>query len=262
MKEVAGYITRKSMLYKTDVEYGDYTMNHVQGCAHGCRYPCYAYLMARRFGKANNLEEWQRPYLVKNTLELLAKELPRLRDQITSVHLCFTTDPFMFGYPEIAAMSINAIKAINKAGLPCSVLTKGCLPISLRSLSTNNSYGITLITLNEAFRKKTEPGAAPIRRRISALRNLSDLGCKTWVSIEPYPTPNVYKQELEDILDAISFVDKIIFGRANYNSKISQYPQCRQFFNKQAKLVIEFCTKHGIAYHIKDGTITPEETNG
>lgn len=28
-------IKRQSMLYKTGVEYGDYTLNHVQGCAHG-----------------------------------------------------------------------------------------------------------------------------------------------------------------------------------------------------------------------------------
>lgn len=26
---------RKSLLYKTGVEYGDYTINHVQGCSHG-----------------------------------------------------------------------------------------------------------------------------------------------------------------------------------------------------------------------------------
>ena len=28
MKKVAGYIERKTMLYVTGVEYGDYTMNH------------------------------------------------------------------------------------------------------------------------------------------------------------------------------------------------------------------------------------------
>ena len=33
MKKVSGYIERKSMLYRTKVEYGDYTMNHVMGCA-------------------------------------------------------------------------------------------------------------------------------------------------------------------------------------------------------------------------------------
>jgi hypothetical protein len=43
-------IQRKSLLYKTGVEYGDYTINHVQGCSHGCKYPCYAFLMSKRFG--------------------------------------------------------------------------------------------------------------------------------------------------------------------------------------------------------------------
>lgn len=40
-------IERKTMLYKTGVEYGDYTINHVQGCAHGCKFPCYAMMMAK-----------------------------------------------------------------------------------------------------------------------------------------------------------------------------------------------------------------------
>ena len=256
MNKVAGYIKRKSMLYKTGVEYGDYTMNHIQGCAHRCQYPCYAYLMARRFGKIRTIDDWGRPYLVENTIELLHKELLSLHNKIKSVHLCFTTDPFMFGYPEIAGMSIKAIKTINKFGLPCSILTKGCLPISLASLSCDNSYGITLITLNEEFRKKVEPGAAPIRRRISALQNLATVGCKTWVSIEPYPTPNIINQDLGELLETVAFTKKIIFGRANYNSKISRYPGCKQFFNEQAQIVIDFCIKKGIDYHIKNGTVT------
>ena len=115
---------------------------------------------------------------------------------------------------------------------------------------------MSLITLDEDFRKQVEPGAAPIRRRITALRNLADLGCKTWVSIEPYPTPNVHRQDLAELLKEISFVDKIIFGRANYNAKISKCPACKKFYNNQAKIVMDFCRERGIAYHIKDGTIT------
>lgn len=42
-------IIRKTMLYKTGVEYGDYTVNHVQGCSHGCKYPCYAMMLAKRY---------------------------------------------------------------------------------------------------------------------------------------------------------------------------------------------------------------------
>ena len=48
MKNVAGTIQRKTMLYETGVEYGDYTMNHVLGCAHGCKFPCYAFLQKKR----------------------------------------------------------------------------------------------------------------------------------------------------------------------------------------------------------------------
>ena len=68
-------ITRKTMLYKTGVEYGDYTMNHVLGCSHGCKYPCYAFLMKKRFGQVNSYDDWIKPKIVSNTLELLEKEI-------------------------------------------------------------------------------------------------------------------------------------------------------------------------------------------
>ena len=137
-------ITRKSMLYQTGVEYGDYTMNHVQGCAHGCRYPCYAFLK-KRFGQIKDYDTWLEPVLVSNTLELLDREIPKLRDKIQSVQLCFTTDPFMCGYPEVSAMSIAAIRKLNEAGIKCTTLTKGLLPIELAQLSRENEHGITLI---------------------------------------------------------------------------------------------------------------------
>ena len=76
MKKVKGYIERKSMLYVTGVEYGDYTMNHVLGCAHGCKYPCYAYMMKKRFGEVSSYEDWLEPRIVSNTLELLDEEIP------------------------------------------------------------------------------------------------------------------------------------------------------------------------------------------
>jgi DNA repair photolyase len=59
--------------------------------------------------------------------------------------------------------------------------------------------------------------------RIKALKILHEKGCKTWVSIEPYPTPNIIEQNLSAILNAIGFVDKIIFGRLNYNKKGTQF---------------------------------------
>ncbi len=91
---------------------------------------------------------------------------------------------------------------------------------------------------------------------IAALRALHDAGCKTWVSIEPYPTPNFIEQDLNEILETIGFCDKIIFGRLNYNKKVSEYKEHKTFFNELAEQVIAYCEANGKQYHIKDGTIT------
>lgn len=249
-------IKRSSLLYKTGVEYGDYTINHVQGCSHGCKYPCYAMMMAKRFGKVKSYEDWCEPKIVSNALEILDKEIPKYKDKIHSVHLCFTTDPFMYGYPEISNMSLDIIQKLNNAGIRCSALTKGVLPTELAALSKENEYGITLVSLSEDFRKDIEPNAAPYIERIAALRALHNAGCKTWVSIEPYPTPNFIEQDIYNILNAVSFVDKIIFGRLHYNKKVSEYKDNKKFFNDTAHTVINYCKVHNIAYHIKTGTIT------
>ncbi|MBR5339091.1 MAG: radical SAM protein [Lachnospiraceae bacterium] len=255
MAKVKGYIRRKTMLYVTGVEYGDYTMNHVLGCAHGCKYPCYAFMMKKRFGQVLSYEEWLEPYLVENTLELLNAEIPRLRDKIKSVQLCFTTDPFMYGYDEICAMSLAAIRKLNENGIKCTVLTKGVLPTELVDLSEENEYGITLVSLTESFRERMEPNTAKYQERLRALRELHNRGCKTWVSMEPYPTPNIVQQNLDDLLNEISFTDRIIFGRTNYSKEVSSFLEHRNYYNQCAHRVIKFCDEHGIDYHIKEGTL-------
>lgn len=250
---------RKTLIYKTGVEYGDYTLNHVQGCSHGCKYPCYAFMMAKRFGKVKSYEEWTCPQIVENTLTLLDEELPRFRSKIKLLHLCFTTDPFMYGHEDICNLSIKVLKKANGSGVRCSVLTKGILPEKLAELPLDNEYGITVVSLDTAFICQYEPGAAPIQERIASLKKLHDRGCKTWVSIEPYPTPNIIQQNLSDILESISFVDKIIFGRLHYNKMVSQHKNHKEFYNCCAAQVIQFCKDRQIAFHIKNGTITEKE---
>ncbi|MBI5056084.1 MAG: radical SAM protein [Nitrospirae bacterium] len=249
-------IQRKSLLYKTAVEYGDYTINHVEGCSHGCLYPCYAMMMAKRFGKVKSYDEWIKPKIVANAVELLEKEIPKHNDKIKFVHLCFSTDPFMYGYEEISDLSLRLIRMLNEAGIRCTALTKGVLPLELALFSKKNEFGMTLISLNEDFRKKYEPFAAPYKKRIDSLYRLHKKGIKTWVSIEPYPTPNIIDQDFADILESISFVDKIIFGRLNYNAMVTRYPDYKNFYNDLSHQAIEFCARHGKEWHIKNGTMT------
>jgi DNA repair photolyase len=255
-------IKRKSLLYKSVVEYASYALNHAEGCAHGCRYPCYAMMIKKRCGKVKNYKEWIHPKLVSNTMELLNEELPRLKHKIKYVFLCFTTDPFMYKVKEVNDLSLKIIKRLNKDGIHVVTISKGVYPMDLIKkdiYSRNNEYGSTVVSLSENFKKRVEPFAAPVKKRIESLKKLHDSGLKTWVSIEPYPTPNIIKQDLKEILESVSFVDKIVFGKWNYSQRISEYKDYKKFYNESAKIVLDFCKERNIEVHIKEGTITQEQ---
>ena len=59
-----------------------------------------------------------------------------------------------------------------------------------------------------------------------------------------------------DVLNAVCFVDKIIFGRTNYSEKVSEFKNHKEFYNEKAQQVIEFCKKNNINYYIKEKTLT------
>lgn len=254
-----GRTKRESLLRKSKVEYADYAINHVEGCSHGCKFPCYAMTMARRRGVTRDYSTWIKPKIVSNALNLLDKEIPKLKDKIKAVHLCFMTDPFMSEQPEIVKLTLNIIKRLNKDNLRSIILTKGIYPKALANtekFGKNNEYGITLVSLDEKFRKQFEPGATPYKKRIRALKYLHDQGLKTWVSMEPYPTPNMVKQDLNKILDSIKFVNKIIFGKLNYNSTANQYLKGDDsYYLDCAETVNQFCQKNGIELYIKNKTL-------
>lgn len=251
-------IKRKSLLYRSEVEYADFCLNHVEGCAHGCLFPCYAMQMAKRFGKIKTYADWVKPKLVINALELLDKEIPKYINKIKFVHLCFMTDPFMYKYKEIKDMTLKIIEKLNKNKIKCTILTKGLYPKALankRRYGDLNEYGITLISLNNKFKKSFEPYSASYLDRIKSLKYLHSKGLRTWVSIEPYPTPNLDEnQDLQKLLNKITFVDKIVFGKLNYNIATSQFKDNNLFYEKCADKVIKFCKKKNIDYHIKFGT--------
>ena len=252
------YKTRKSLLYKSGVEYGDWCLNHIENCAHGCKFPCYAMMMAKRFGKIKTYADWLCPILVENSLELLDQEIPKYKKDINFVHLCFMTDPFMYGYPKIEEMTLKIIEKLNQSNIKATVLTKGIFPTELLNLnkySQRNEYGITLVSLNENFRKEFEPNTAKYNKRLKSLEKLHEAGLKTWISMEPYPTPNLDKKEdITKLLESVKFVDKIIFGKLNYNVASSRFEGNKDYYQKCADEVIEFCKKNNIEYHIKFGT--------
>lgn len=239
-------VRRRSLIYRSGL--GFWAINPAQGCSHGCRYPCYAYQLASRYHRVRDMAEWCCPRLVDNALELLDGELARPNLRFDTIHLCLTTDPFMVGHPRVGALSLRIIERLNARGVRASVLTKGVLPASLgeRPFRRDNTLGISLVSLDEGFRQRFEPGAAPYAERIAALRALHEAGCRTLVHIEPYPTPNIVQQDLRPLLESVAFVDELYFGGWNYSPLPARTPDRRAFYREQARVVRSFCHEHRI----------------
>ncbi len=258
------YIKRKNLLYQTKVEYGNWTINHIIGCVHGCKFPCYAMMMAKRFGWIKDYTDWRKPRIASNAIDILKKEVPKYKDKINFVHLSFMTDPFMYDIetedliPEVKDLTLKIISFLNKNGIKVTTLTKGLYPNEILEMDflQDNEYGITLVSLNSEFKKIFEPYSAPYEKRIESLYKLHKAGLKTWVSIEPYPTPNLDKSSpnIEALLEKIAFVNKIIFGKINYNIQSKHFENSVEFYKNMAEKVIKFCNKYNIQYHIKFGT--------
>ena len=112
-----------------------------------------------------------------------------------------------------------------------------------------------MVSLNNEFKDVFEPGSSPYKDRILGLKYLHDNGLRTWVSMEPYPTPNLdLKQNLKKVLESIKFVDRIVFGKLNYNVESTQWKDNKLYYELAAREVIKFCKENRIDYHIKFGT--------
>jgi len=264
---------RKTLMYRSQVEYGGWTINHVQGCSHGCKYPCYAMSLAKRTGRVKTYDQWCRPEIVENAAQLLVRELARYGETAPSVHLCFTTDPFMWDSAlvgpnkEVSALTMKLIHQLNAAGIRVTTLTKGVYPddfiVEARSLHPDNQYGVSVVSLSEHFRKEWEPGAAPIERRMQSIEGLAAASLRTWVSVEPYPTPNVDSSASDPslLLERLLFVDRVVFGRWNYSALINSFAGVDVHYAGVAQAFSAWAKTHGKPLHIKKGTPLAEDNS-
>jgi hypothetical protein len=82
----------------------------------------------------------------------------------------------------------------------------------------------------------------------------SDSGEYTWASLEPLPCPEIWEQDILDLLRELRFVDFLILGRWNYDRRAST-TEAREYYSSAVDTFRDFCAEHDIRHHVKAGTL-------
>lgn len=208
-------------------------VNVALGCPNGCFY-CHG-------PRSCYKSDWTNERLPKqNPLDLVKGQ--NLNPE--GVFLSFATDPFV---RENKKNTIDVLTFFIKKNIPTATLSKvDVAPIK------GNRNGMTVVSLDRKFNQTWEPKAPLSIERVRKLRDKHDEGEYTWLSCEPYPCPAIWEQDLIELLDAINFVDFIIFGKWNYN-RLASTKEAKAFYGEKATEFKTYCEANKIRYWIKGG---------
>jgi radical SAM mobile pair protein B len=168
----------KSILTKSNLPVCDFSVNPYVGCEHACQY-CYASFMKRFTGHP---EPWG--------AFVDAKEWPPLRGAGRfagqSAFIGSVTDPYQ-PCEEKLRRTRALLEQLAGSGMKISIQTKSDLV--LRDLDLIRQFpdarvGFSVNTLDETFRAEMDR-AAPIARRLAAMKTLYDAGVRTTCFISP-----------------------------------------------------------------------------
>jgi len=203
MSEVAYVETQaKSALNRVQGMPFDWSLNPYVSCAHKCRY-CFARAYHARYHDRDVGEGFDRQVDVKaNFPDVLRNELRRTREG--SVAIGTATDP----YQPIEGkyqLTRRCLEALVDYPMPTSIVTKGPLVVRdidvLKKLDAKTDLTVyfSVPCVDEEIVRKTDPGTAPPRQRLRALRMLREAGINAAVLCMPV-LPGI--SDSEESLDA------------------------------------------------------------
>ncbi|WP_300757910.1 radical SAM mobile pair protein B [uncultured Brachyspira sp.] len=178
MEVIIKNIEVKSILTKSNLPVGGYSVNPYVGCTHACKY-CYASFMKRftnhtePWGEFIDIKLWNN---IKNTQKYKDKEL-----FISSV-----TDPYQ-PIEETACRTRTLLEQLKGSGCRISISTKSDLVLrDLDIIKTfpNARVSWSINTLDENFRADMD-NAVSIERRLKAMKEFYNAGIRTTCFISP-----------------------------------------------------------------------------
>jgi DNA repair photolyase len=221
-------------------EYAPLAANPYSGCGNKCKY-CYVPLIVHKKREkfdAGAVE--RRDYLGNLRKDAVKYQAAGYSGQVM---LSFTTDPY---HPGDTTLTRQTIECLQEHGMAVCTLTKGGTR-ALRDLDlfrpSRDAFASTLTSLDDAFSRKWESGAALPGDRIKALKKFHRRNIYTWVSLEPTLD---CESSLQIVQRTHEFVDLFKIGRVNY-LPMTKTTDWQDYTERMMAL----CSKLGVTHYFK-----------
>ena len=231
----------------------DFALNIYTGCPHGCSY-CFAPSVLRKNREIFHEEVKPRDGIVEATKRQLDHWQ---KSGITGklIHLCFTCDPFPYGYDHSPTLEI--VKAIKKSGNHVQLLTKNFAGDSgsgkredialfslLNLLDKDDWFGITYDGTRGIYQD-----VESMSLEASTVLHHMHFHTNTWISFEPVIDE---QQVLHFIRGNHKSIDIAKFGKLNYHPK----PDTVEDWAKFGYAAEDLCKELGVRYYVKESLRT------
>lgn len=199
--------TSKSILAKNDspdIPF-TYSVNPYRGCEHGCIY-CYARPSHEYLGFSAGLDFESKIMVKRSAPALLHASLLSKKWDPQVVEMSGNTDCYQ-PVERVLQLTRGCLQVFLELRNPVAIITKNELVTRdldvLTSLAREQLVHVSLsiTTLDESLARIMEPRTSAPRRRLHAIRTLSEAGVPTSISVAPV-IPGLTDQEIPSILRA------------------------------------------------------------
>lgn len=175
----------KSAIGKCGFPGGGLAINPYVGCGHNCFY-CYARFIKRFTG---HTEKWGSFVDARtNISDVLKKQFNSPKYKGQQIFIGTVTDPYQ-PVEKKFELTRKVLQVLANYQNPVSILTKSDLVIrdtGLLKKFKKIDVNFTVATLDEKWKKLTEPNSPTIRKRLLAMNKLANSGIKVMAMMGPY----------------------------------------------------------------------------
>jgi DNA repair photolyase len=166
-----------------------WSLNPYMGCAHRCTF-CYVRAFERRADRPSDSRYGASIRVKTNVADVLRREVTRRAWRREPVAIGAATDPYQPAEGKYR-LTRRCLVVLSSVYNPVSIVTRG--PMIVRDIDVLQEasrrarveVNFSVPTLDRDVWSKTEPGTAPPRQRLRALKALVDAGVKAGVGMAP-----------------------------------------------------------------------------